>query len=639
MRKNRIVLFTAAGVALLATTLKADFLSEYADAYKVFEEAEYSMKEKKFDSATLTFIEAKSKFSALCRRYPKKDLAKAKKYIKSCDALIEKIKAEIKKLEEEKKKADAQTVSENAKTVGNQEVSFLKESLLKVMLENKELNAKLKKSQSELKKALHAPKKNNGVKFAELMRTNGELESRNAALAEQIVKLKEVIKKRENKSDFKKLIDKQAEVNRLNDELQTLQEQNSLLKDATQKNSINKNSLEFELTKLKRMMTKKDNELALLKKRLDKGSGSITKLEDLETLAEENFKLKAKVNNLKNQVTAQAKVIEKNKNSIKSSQNEAVLMNENKKLKQKIAELARDFKKVIIEKSDFKTTAEFEHKKVKALEKRLKEATQKLTAELEKKKPVSNTVLEQAKKDVEYNKKVYAKLYKDNEALKKQLAEYAKLKNKISALTAEKISVSKKLLESSQANNNLKSDLKKLQLEAGKVKNLEDAIKKIKALSDSKSKNYSRAIEMIKKLKEENEVLNQQLKKSKEANKALIVTKKSEVASVKDESKNETKKSDSAKGENVTGNKNILIINKGLQRAVKNGNKEAIFWHCAELLKLKNDVENKYLVVDTINNNKLENQIPNNLVALLKHSSNGVVYEDINEFLKNYQKK
>ena len=620
-RNKRIALLTASGVVLLATTLKADFYSEYAEAYKVYEEAKYALDQKKYDDASLTFIEAKSKFNAICKRYPKKDISKVKRYIKACDSSVVKIKAEIKKIEEEKNANSLNT--SNVKSSGSVEVAFLKESLLRIMLENKELNEKLKKAKIDIAKARRAPK-NNGVKFTELMRVNGELEKRNTALAGQIVKLKEILNKQQSKSDVQKLIAKQTEINRLSEELKSLKDQNTLLKDATQKNSINKNSLEFEMSKLKRVLTKKDNELALLKKRLDKGAPSMTKLEDLEVLAEENFKLKAQVNNLKNKVAEQTKILEKTSKAVKNAKNEAKLFNENKVLKQKNAELAKDLKFIRVKQAQQSRNSEFDGSKIKALEKKLSELKKELTTEKNKKRNVSTEELEKAQKEVAFNKKVYAALYKDNNDLKKKLANYGTLEGKVTTLTAEKIAVNKKMNEVVQLNSKLKNDLLVAQQKITKVKKLEDTVQKIKVINEKNSNNYSKAIQLIKKLKAENEALSNKLK-----NASQVGVKKVEAKQIITPKLNATDSKAKSK---------VLIINKGLARAVNSKNNEAILWHCIELLKVENSISNKYLVIDTLKKQNLTKNVPKELIKLLNSSSKGVVLEDVKKAVEQFNK-
>ena len=612
IRSKRMALLTASGIVFLATTLKADFYSEYAEAYKVFEEANYALDQKKYDDASLTFIEAKSKFNAICKRYPNKDISKVKKYIKACDNSVGKIKAQIRKLESARKRKSPEA-GNGKSTSGSAEVAFLKESLLRIMLENKELNEKLKKAKIDIARAKRAPK-NNGVKFTELMRINGELEKRNTALAEQIIQLKAILNKQQSKSDVQKLIAKQTEINRLSEELKTLKEQNTLLKDATQKSSINKNSLEFELSKMKRILTKKDNELALLKKRLDKGSTSMTKLEDLEILAEENFKLKAQVNNLKNQIAEQTATLESTAKAVKSAKNEAKLINENKALKVNNTKLAKELKLIRVKQAQLLRNSEFDGSKIKALEKKLSTLNNELTTEKNKKRSVSSENLEKAKKEVEFNKKVYAQLYKDNTELKKKLANYGSLETKLRSLTAEKNAASKKLNDIVQENSKLQNKLRLIQDKITRAQELEATVKKVKAINDKNGRNYSKAIELIKKLKAENKLLNKKL-----------------YSISKPDSKNVEVK--------FVANKKVAIINKGLARAINSKNKEAILWHCIELLKVDNTISNKYLVIDTLKKQQLTNDVPKDLIKLLQTSSKGVILEDIKKAVAEFNKK
>ncbi len=644
MRSNttrRMALATATGIILFATTLKADFYSEYGEAFKVYEEAKYSLDQKNYDSASLTFIEAKSKFDTICKRYPNKDISKIKKYIKSCDSSVVKIKNYLKKVEE-RKKAEAQKRkgdsisarnSGNIQVSGSSEVKFLKESLLKMMRENDVIAKELKSIKIELIKVKRAPARND-VRFTDLMRVNGELEKRNTSLAEQIIKLKAIIQKRQNKSDQRKLIDKQTEINSLTDEVKTLTEQNELLKGVSQKSNINKSSLEFEVSKLKKRLIKKDNELVLIKKRLDKGTGSITKLEDLETLSEENFKLKAQVNNLKNKVTALSKALNE---KVKSTANEATLMNENKSLKIKLNKVNKDFKLVRVQKVQLESNLVFESNKGKALTKKLVSLNKELNTEKSKKRNINADELDVAKKEVEFNKKVYAELYNDNTNLRKKLLKYNSLEGKVATLTAYKTAIDKKITSVKKENSQFKEQLKSLKTDSNRVKTLEIVVKKIKSLNDSNMQKYNKAIDMIHKLKEENKSLSEKLKKtiadiSKKKSVAVTNSAKiNKIAIIKKETPNNKKAVAVTNSAKVN---KIAIINKGLTKAISKKNKEAILWHCIELLKIANTISNKYLVVDVIKKQKLTKEVPKNLISLLKTNSKGIVYKDINNAIK-----
>ncbi len=681
MRSNtnrRMALVTATGIILFATTLKADFYSEYGEAFKVYEEARYALDQKNYDSASLTFIEAKSKFDTICKRYPNKDISKIKKYIKSCDNSVGKIKDYLTKMEERKKAESAKRKNDsisarnngNIQVSGSSEVKFLKESLLKLMRENDVIAKELKSVKLEIVKVKRTPAKND-VRFTDLMRINGELEKRNTSLTEQIIQLKSIIKKGQNKSDYRKLMDKETQVNSLKDEVKILTEQNELLKGISQKSNMNKSSLEFDVSKLKTIITAKENELILIKKRLDKGTGSITKLEDLEALSEENFKLKAKVNNLKNQIIAQSKALESSAKNVKSAANETKLMNENKSLKIQLDKINKDLKLVKVQKTQLESNVSFENSKNKTLTKKLVSLNKELNVEKNKKRNASADELATAKKEVEFNKKVYAELYNDNTNLRKKLLKYNSLAGKVTALTAYKIATDKTLVSVKKENSQFKEQFKSLKADSNRVKTLEIVVKKIKSLNNSNMQKYNKAIDMINKLKEENKSLSGKLKKTiadiskkkiiavanpVKAKKATTVKKKSVAVANPVKAKKATivKKKSVAVANPVKAKKattvkkklvvvanaatvaKAIIINKGLAKAISKKDKEAILWHCAELLKTANTISNKYLVVDVIEQQKLTKEVPKNLISLLKTTSKGIVYKDIDNAVQKF---
>ena len=270
--------------------VKGDVRKLYRDARKTYEEAEMAQINQRHQEAMLIFEDARDQFKVILKNHP--NFETLKRYVSRCE---DKIRYCQNKVDREKKAEEAKKAKSKVATSGDSvQLKLLKDELIKVMIENRNLN-----------QALQArPKKGETVEpeiITKLVQEKKDLVLKNKVMAEKIAKLEKNVQKNGNVVLNEKIVDYRVKFDALQQELKALKTKNSMTKSSLKRIVASKKEIEKSYLELKQKLEEKNSEFNLVKKHIKDNGSNFALLTDNEKLTEENVKLKNDLNLLSGQ--------------------------------------------------------------------------------------------------------------------------------------------------------------------------------------------------------------------------------------------------------------------------------------------------------------------------------------------------